>query len=553
MTTTMPFFFNQCLDKKRLKKLILWSLSFQGEYKTLQMIEDLKNLGFQYATSAGVSLSIDDLRIPPKKSTEVLDSEALVLQTVQGRAQGNRTVIEEIQTVIDTWHRTSETVKDHVIDFFEATNILNPVYMMAFSGARGNVSQVRQLVGMRGLMADPNGDIIGYAIRSNFREGLTLTEYMISAYGARKGVVDTALRTADAGYLTRRLVDVAQHIIVQQGSCGTQRGILLQPIKDGGKVVLKVQDRLLGRVLARDLYIDGQKVASRNEAIDHGLAYDITNAPNSVKATPGLSEAKLLEVFVRSPLTCALSDGVCQLCYGWSFTQNRLVQIGEAVGVIAGQSIGEPGTQLTMRTFHTGGVFTGEVQGEFRAPHGGVIHYPKQFPGVLVRTPYGQIAFLVKEAGSFVIHDKVRNKETILEIPSHTALFLREGESVQGNQLLGLPGGLDGQGNDKIETRKLVFSDFDGEVVYQNVTRKDMPFPEKYSDKYRREEREEKERNKRPFIAKQRAEKYRLKKRYTLSARVGTLWVLAGQQLDIVSRNLPLLKAQGTWSKWIPF
>lgn len=462
------------------------------------MIEDLKNLGFQYATSAGVSLSIDDLRIPPKKSTEVLDSEALVLQTVQGRAQGNRTVIEEIQTVVDTWHRTSETVKDHVIDFFEATNILNPVYMMAFSGARGNVSQVRQLVGMRGLMADPNGDIIGYAIRSNFREGLTLTEYMISAYGARKGVVDTALRTADAGYLTRRLVDVAQHIIVQQGSCGTQRGILLQPIQDSGKVVLKVQDRLLGRVLARDLYVNGQKIASRNEAIDHGLAYDITNALNSVKSRPagagegGIHEAAPLEVFVRSPLTCALNDGICQLCYGWSFTQNRLVQIGEAVGVIAGQSIGEPGTQLTMRTFHTGGVFTGEVQGEFRAPHGGIIHYPQEFPGILVRTPYGQIAFLVKKAGSLIIRQESLKKETVLEIPAHTALFLREGESVRGNQLLGLPGGLDGQGNDKVETRKLVFSDFDGEVVYQNVARKDIPFPEKYSDKCRREEREEK-------------------------------------------------------------
>jgi hypothetical protein len=537
--TTMPFFFNQCLDKKRLKKLILWSLSFQGEYKTLQLIEDLKNLGFQYATSAGVSLSIDDLLIPPKKCTEVLESEALVLQTVQGCAQGNRTAIEEIQTLVDTWHRTSETVKDHVIDFFEATNILNPVYMMAFSGARGNVSQVRQLVGMRGLMADPKGDIIGYAIRSNFREGLTLTEYMISAYGARKGVVDTALRTADAGYLTRRLVDVAQHIIVQQGSCGTQRGILLRPIKDGDKIVLKVQDRLLGRVLARDLYIDGEKIASRNEAIDHGLAYDITNAPRSKNANAPL------DIFVRSPLTCGLNDGICQLCYGWSFTQNRLVPIGEAVGVMAGQSIGEPGTQLTMRTFHTGGVFTGEVQGEFRAPHEGTVHYPKPFPGVLVRTPYGQIAFLAKEAGSFIIHDEVQSKKTVLKIPAHTALFLREGEPVLGNQLLGLPGGLDGQGNDKVETRKLVFSNFDGEVVYQNVARKDMPFPEKYSDKLRREERDEKERNKRPFLAKQRAEKYRLKKRYTLSARVGTLWILAGQQIDLVYKNLPLFQGSG--------
>jgi len=542
---TLPFFFNQCLDKKRLKKLILWSLSFQGEYKTLQMIEDLKTLGFQYATSAGVSLSIDDLSIPPKKRTEVLESEALILQSVQGRAQGNRTAIEEIQTVVDTWHRTSETVKDHVIDFFEATNVLNPVYMMAFSGARGNVSQVRQLVGMRGLMADPKGDIIGYAIRSNFREGLTITEYMISAYGARKGVVDTALRTADAGYLTRRLVDVAQHIIVQQGSCGTEEGILLQPIIDGGKVVLKVQDRLLGRVLARDLYIGGKKVASRNDAIDHGLAYDITNAP--AEDPPNLNTKKGLEVYVRSPLTCEVSYGVCQLCYGWSFTQNRMVPIGEAVGVMAGQSIGEPGTQLTMRTFHTGGVFTGEVQDEFRAPHGGIIHYPRAFPGVLVRTPYGQIAFLVKEAGTLVIRDASNNKETALDVPTHTALFLREGEKVRGNQILALPGGIDGQGNDKVETRKIVFSEFDGEVFFQNVAQKVIPFPEKVSEKLRRlkEEAKRQRTNRRQYVGELRAEKYRVKKHYTLTSRVGTMWILAGHKLDAMNKNLSIFQTSG--------
>jgi len=541
----MPFFFNQCLDKKRLKKLILWSLSFQGEYKTLQMIEALKTLGFQYATSAGVSLSIDDLTIPPKKRMEVLDAEALVLQSVQGRAQGNRTAIEEIQTVIDTWHRTSEAVKDHVIDFFEATNILNPVYMMAFSGARGNVAQVRQLVGMRGLMADPKGDIIGYAIRSNFREGLTITEYMISAYGARKGVVDTALRTADAGYLTRRLVDVAQHVIVQQGSCGTKEGILLQPIIDGGKVVLKVQDRLLGRVLARDLYIGGQKKASRNVAIDHVLAYDITNAPT--EAQGGL-EKEELQIYVRSPLTCALSYGVCQLCYGWSFTQNRMVPIGEAVGVMAGQSIGEPGTQLTMRTFHTGGVFTGEVQDEFRSPHGGVIHYPKILPGVLVRTPYGQIAFLIREAGSLIIYDEARNKETILEVPTHTALFLREGEKVRGNQILGLPGGVSGQGNDKVETRKIVFSEFHGEVFFQDVAQKATLFPEKTSETEKREEEENKRertgrRQKRHEV---RAEKNRLRKHYTLTAGIGTMWILAGRKLDpTYDKTLSIFRTAG--------
>lgn len=549
---TLPFFFNQCLDKKRLKKMILWSLNFQGEHKTLQMIENLKTLGFQYATSAGVSLSIDDLTIPTKKRTEVLESEAAILRSVQGRAKGNRTAIEEIQTVIDTWHRTSETVKEHVIDFFEATDVLNPVYMMAFSGARGNVSQVRQLVGMRGLMADPKGDIIGYAIRSNFREGLTITEYMISAYGARKGVVDTALRTADAGYLTRRLVDVAQHIIIQQGSCGTKKGILLGPIRDGGKFVLRVEDRLLGRVLARDIWIHGQKIASRNDAIDEELTSEIANALHSQSD----QEAK---IFVRSPLTCDLRNGVCQLCYGWSFTQNRMVPIGEAVGVIAGQSIGEPGTQLTMRTFHTGGVFTGEVQGQFRAPHGGSIHYPKAFPGVLVRTPYGQIAFLVKEAGTLIIHDEVNNRRTELAVPSHSALFLREGETVQRRQILALPGGLDEGGNDKVETRKIVFSDFDGEVIYENVSRRKARFPEDISvimkrilEKMDEEERKalgKKPRKKRKppqkFVGEKRAKKYKKKEWYTLTDRVGTLWILAGRKLDPFYKTLPIFHDSG--------
>lgn len=545
----MPFFFNQCLDKKRLKKLILWSLSFQGEYRTLQMIEDFKTLGFQYATSAGVSLSIDDLTIPPKKRTEVLASQALIMQSVQGRAQGNRTAIEEIQTVVDMWHRTSETVKDHVIDFFEATNILNPVYMMAFSGARGNVSQVRQLVGMRGLMADPKGDIIGYAIRSNFREGLTITEYMISAYGARKGVVDTALRTADAGYLTRRLVDVAQHVIVQQGSCGTSRGILLQSIKEGSRVVLSVHDRLLGRVLARDLYIDGQKMASRNDAIDHDLAFAIANA---MSAQRGSAEEQA-KIIVRSPLTCAVRYGVCQLCYGWSFTQNRMVTIGDAVGVMAGQSIGEPGTQLTMRTFHTGGVFTGEVQGQFRSPQSGIVHYPDPFPGVLIRTPYGQIAFLVKKAGTLIIRDEVTNKETVVDVPTRTALFLREGERIEKDELLGLPSDVDGQGNDKMETRKIVFSDFAGEVFFQQVARKDILFPEKPAVRRRRVEVVERDKrrllrgkpDRHRFMAEVRAERYRQKKHYTRTANLGTLWILAGEKMGPLYKTMPLFHSGG--------
>jgi len=544
---TLPFFFNQCLDKKRLKKLILWSLSFRGEYKTLRMIEELKTLGFQYATSAGVSLSIDDLSIPPKKRTEILDAEALILQSVQGRAQGNRTAVEELQNVVDTWHRTSEAVKDHVIEFFEATNILNPVYMMAFSGARGNVSQVRQLVGMRGLMADPKGDIIGYAIRSNFREGLTITEYMISAYGARKGVVDTALRTADAGYLTRRLVDVAQHIVVQQESCGTDRGILLQPIMSGGKVVLESADRLLGRVLAHDVYTGEQKLASRNEAIDSDLAYEISHASEVHSGPDPKTGAREDGIYVRSPLTCALNHGVCQLCYGWSFAQNRLVPIGEAVGVMAGQSIGEPGTQLTMRTFHTGGVFTGEVQDEFRAPHGGIIHYPKAFPGLLVRTPYGQIGFLVKESGTLVIKDGSSRRESVLHVPTHTALFLREGEKVCRNQILALAGGLDEQGNDRVETRKSVFSEFAGEVYFENCRNEKTLFPEKLSVRLKRLEAEEKrKRKKKPLtVAEVKKERSRLAKKCDQTSGVGTIWILAGRTLDPTHKALPVFQSSG--------
>lgn len=511
---TTSLFFNQCLDKGRLKRMILWSLTYQGEYRTIQLIENLKTLGFQYATYAGVSLSIDDLSIPPKKKAEVIESEAFVAQSVQGASRGNRTAIEGLQSVIDTWHRTSETVKDHVIEYFEATNILNPVYMMAFSGARGNVSQVRQLVGMRGLMADPKGDIIGFPIRSNFREGLTVTEYMISCYGARKGVVDTALRTADAGYLTRRLVDVAQHVVVQKGSCGTRRGLEVSPLYDGGKKVLSLADRLLGRVLAADVYKGSSIIGERNQAISESFALRLSQLSEQASSqTP-------LTITVRSPLTCELADGVCQLCYGWSLAQNSLVTLGEAVGVIAGQSIGEPGTQLTMRTFHTGGVFTGDVQDEFRAPHKGVVHFPEPFQGLLVRTSYGQIAFLVKVAGTLLITDPEDQIQTRVHVPVHTALFAREGEFVQAKQLLGQFGDLGGQRNERLETRKIVFSQLDGEVIFQKVQLIQTPIePPK-------------------LVAPSRIH-------YRVTNALGTIWILSGKYLQSRCNLLNLFETSG--------
>nr|YP_007890165.1 beta' subunit of RNA polymerase [Pleodorina starrii]AFY64436.1 beta' subunit of RNA polymerase [Pleodorina starrii] len=444
-----PPFFNFTFDKGRLKNLVSWTLENYGQYKTVELLEQLKKTGFEYATKAGISLGIDDLKIPSKKNTLLLEAEQLTKLTVHQYQRADITAVERFQRLIDTWHRTSEQLKQEVINYFEETDILNPVYMMAFSGARGNISQVRQLVGMRGLMSDPQGQIIDFPIRSNFREGLTLTEYIISSYGARKGIVDTALRTANAGYLTRRLVDVAQHVIISHYDCGTQKGIFLTDMKEGNKTIVSAQNRIIGRVLARDIYKPNTniKVASRNQEISTDLAFEITKITN--------------RIFVRSALTCNTTKLLCQLCYGWSLAQGNLVSVGEAVGVIAAQSIGEPGTQLTMRTFHTGGVFSGDVSDEIRAPYNGFVYYEKSIPGILIRALDGKILFLTKSDGTLIFttnrilnsnknslpidwSDKLKIGQHVsvnldikkYKIPAYTVLFIRNGESVFQKQVV---------------------------------------------------------------------------------------------------------------------
>jgi hypothetical protein len=401
-------FWNQTFDKGRLKNFVLWFLLKHGEYKTVKLVEELKTLGFQYATKAGISLGIEDLMIPKRKNILIMEAEKLSINTIKEYKRNEITGVERFQRLIDTWHRTSERLKQEVIENFEATDILNPVYMMAFSGARGNISQVRQLVGMRGLMSNPQGQIIDFPIRSNFREGLTLTEYIISSYGARKGIVDTALRTANAGYLTRRLVDVAQHVIISNFDCGTKRGIFLTDMKEGNKIIYSLQNRLVGRVLARDVFNQHKtRIASRNTEISSDLS-------NTLATT-------CKKVFVRSSLTCQTRNLVCQLCYGWSLAQGNLVGIGEAVGVVAAQSIGEPGTQLTMRTFHTGGVFSGDVSDQIKAPYDGIVVYDNPIAGTLIRTPEGKIAFLTKNEGSVSIFSNIlsqKNNEISLQIRS---------------------------------------------------------------------------------------------------------------------------------------
>jgi DNA-directed RNA polymerase subunit beta' len=364
-----PTFYNKVIDKGALKKLIAKTFTNYGSARCAAVCDQLKTIGFRYATQAAVSISVEDLKVPPIKKAMLAEAESTIKNTLHRYANGEITEVERFQKVIDTWNDTSESLKDEVVRNFRESDPLNSVYMMAFSGARGNISQVRQLVGMRGLMADPQGEIIDLPIKTNFREGLTVTEYIISSYGARKGLVDTALRTADSGYLTRRLVDVSQDVIIRETDCGTHRGVYVEPMKDGERILIPLSDRLLGRVLAEDV-IDqetGDLVATRNQDINAELAKKIGDAVEKVK--------------VRSPLTCETARSVCQKCYGWSLAHGSWVNMGEAIGIIAAQSIGEPGTQLTMRTFHTGGVFTGEVARRITTPVGGTVKFGKKTKG----------------------------------------------------------------------------------------------------------------------------------------------------------------------------
>lgn len=419
-----PRFTNKVIDKKELKQLMSWAFSNYGTGRSSYMADRLKELGFHYATKAGISLSVEDLKVPPTKRDLLNKTNEEIKYTEQKYNRGEITTVERFQKVIDTWNNASESLKDEVIKYFKDTDPLNPIYMMAFSGARGNISQVRQLVGMRGLMADPQGQIIDLPIKSNFREGLTTTEYIISSYGARKGLVDTALRTADSGYLTRRLVDVAQDIIIREIDCGTTRGILLKNMVDKNKILIPLERRLLGRVLFETIYSpeNANVIAHVNQDLDSETSAKIISC--GVKS-----------VIVRSPLTCESSRSVCQFCYGWNLAHGSLVDLGEAIGIIAAQSIGEPGTQLTMRTFHTGGVFTGEVAEQIRAPFDGVLRLPKYLRTRLIRTRHGEEALLLEESVQLDLYDYEACRFK-LEVKQGSSLFLSDNEQFKKDQVI---------------------------------------------------------------------------------------------------------------------
>ncbi|MBO3461147.1 DNA-directed RNA polymerase subunit beta'' [Aetokthonos hydrillicola Thurmond2011] len=461
MTNEKLIFRNRIVGKGQLRNLIAWSFTHYGTARTAVMADKLKDLGFRYATKAGVSISIDDLMVPPSKRSLLEAAEEEIRATEARYQRGEITEVERFQKVIDTWNSTSEALKDEVVSYFKKTNPLNSVYMMQNSGARGNISQVRQLVGMRGLMADPQGEIIDLPIKTNFREGLTVTEYIISSYGARKGLVDTALRTADSGYLTRRLVDVSQDVIIREFDCGTTRGIPLKSMTEGGKVLIPLATRLHGRVIAVDVVhpVTGEVIAARNTPVSEELSLEI-------------QKAGVNEVVVRSPLTCEAARSVCQHCYGWSLAHAKMVDLGEAVGIIAAQSIGEPGTQLTMRTFHTGGVFTGEVAKQVRADVDGTIRFGPKTRTRPYRTRHGEDSLYV-EANGTIFLDPAEGKDAKpieIGVTQASTLYIVDKQPVKQGQLIAevALGGRTTRANTE-KAVKDVATDLAGEVKFSDV------------------------------------------------------------------------------------
>ena len=418
LSKAAPTFRNRTIDKKQLRNLMAWAYKNHGTAATASLADELKDLGFHYATQAAVSISVDDLRIPGEKARLLEEAEQQITDTEERYRLGEITEVERHTKVIDTWTETNERLVEEVKKNFNENDPLNSVWMMANSGARGNMSQVRQLVGMRGLMANPQGEIIDLPIRTNFREGLTVTEYVISSYGARKGLVDTALRTADSGYLTRRLVDVAQDVIVREDDCGTTRGIPINA-DDKGRYAAK----LVGR-LAAEPVLDGEGnlIVDRDGEIDAVI-------------TGQIEAAGVQTVVVRSPLTCEAARSVCRKCYGWALAHNQLVDLGEAVGIVAAQSIGEPGTQLTMRTFHTGGVSTAET-GVVRSQVAGTVEFGAKARVRPFRTPHGVEAQIAETDFPLTLKPSGSGKTQKLSITAGSLLFVADAAEVAADTML---------------------------------------------------------------------------------------------------------------------
>ena len=395
----MPYI-NGLLKKKGVGQLVNYCYLRFGLETTVRMLDGIKQLGFHYATTAGLSIGIDDMVIPPGKQALVRDAEKQAIAVQQQYLDGAITNGERYNKVIEIWSAITEKVADEMFGNMQQNDKageINPIYVMADSGARGSKQQIRQLSGMRGLMAKPSGEIIETPITANFREGLTVLEYFISTHGARKGLADTALKTADSGYLTRRLVDVAQDVIISEYDCGTVDGIYVTSIVESGEIIEPLRDRIVGRVsLEKIKDYEGNIIVDVNQEVTEDLAGAVQGA--------GIERVK-----IRSVLTCESKRGVCVMCYGRNLASGRMVELGEATGVIAAQSIGEPGTQLTMRTFHIGGTASRvSEQSRLEAKNNGAVRFINL---VTVRSKEGGLVVMNRNGSIAILDEKGREKE----------------------------------------------------------------------------------------------------------------------------------------------
>jgi DNA-directed RNA polymerase subunit beta' len=417
-------FVNRELKKKEITGLVGECYHRLGNAETVKFLDELKDIGFRYATLSGVSIGIDDMQTPSSKARLIEEARRQVIEVEQQYLDGVITNGERYNKVVDIWAHVTEEIADEMfreLESGEQGGEFNPIFMMADSGARGSKQQIRQLAGMRGLMAKPSGEIIETPITSNFREGLTVLEYFTSTHGARKGLADTALKTADSGYLTRRLVDVAQDVIVSEHDCGTVKSIDATPLVEGGEIIQSLKDRVLGRVAAEDI---------RDPFTDEVLVHANTEIGEELAVR--IEDSGLERVKIRSVLTCEAKRGVCVMCYGRNLGTGRLAELGEAVGIIAAQSIGEPGTQLTMRTFHIGGTARITVQSKHEAKHGGVVKY-QNLRTVVNRD--GDLVVMNRNGELAVVDDKGREKERYPAVYG-AKIKVKEAKRVTAGQIL---------------------------------------------------------------------------------------------------------------------
>lgn len=451
-------YINELLTKKKLQQIISRVFKISGMSRTAQFLDDIKELGFQMAYKGGLSMGLDDINIPIEKDVLVLKAKEEVDAVWNNYLMGLITDNERYNQVIDIWTRANTQLTSTLMKQLEDDRQgFNPIYMMMHSGARGSREQIRQLGGMRGLMAKPQknlqgsvGEIIENPILSNFKEGLDVIEYFISTHGARKGLADTALKTADAGYLTRRLVDVAQDVVVNEDDCGTLRGLVVTALKDNEDVVEPLYERILGRVTVHDVYdpITEKLIVAAGDEVTEEVAFAIENT-------------SIEEVEIRSVLTCETRQGVCAKCYGRNLSSGQMSQIGEAVGVIAAQSIGEPGTQLTLRTFHVGGTASNiAVDANIKAKFDGVVEFEDIRVSATSNQEGEKVDVVMGRSGEIKIVDPKSGKVLISNnVPYGSFLRVKNGEKVEKGHLL----------CDWDAYNAVILCEFDGKVEFDAI------------------------------------------------------------------------------------